>query len=128
MSNPHTLLGSALYSVLSAGTVDVVNSVATQEKAPPYGVMQPQNPGTDDYTFTSDGFSADWVVKVISNRQWPGEAAEIYGHLHDLMQDAALSVPGYTTIRCRRLSAVHFRDDQRFWHVGGVYRVDCEST
>lgn len=127
--NPHALIGSAVYSVLSAGTVPVYHSLAPQETGLPYAIMQPQQPGVDAYTFGAGReISADWVVKIISDRQWPGQAINLFSYVDGLMQDAALSVAGWSVLRCRRVSAIQYVDPDRFWHVGGVYRVDLSKV
>jgi hypothetical protein len=127
MANDYTALGSAIYSVLNAaGTVDVHYALAPQGSTPPYCIFQ-RSTAADDYTFTSSGVSADYIVKVVSNRNWPGEAQEVYGHIHTAMTNAALSVSGYTLIRSRRDTSVEFRDEDGFWHVGGIYNVDIHD-
>ena len=125
--NPVMSVGSALYTVLSAGTVGAFNSLAPQGSTPPYVVFQLQA-GTEEYTFTSNGSRMDWVVKVLINRLWPGEAADVYSATHDLVQDAALTVTGYTAQRCRRIGELQYRDPDGFWHVGGTYRIDIHSS
>lgn len=125
MSNPHTALGRAIYSLLSGGTVAVYDSIAVQGGTPPYAIFQLQA-GSDAYTFNSTEFSGDYVVKVLSNRIWPGEAEQVYSHLHTLMQNGALSIPGYRLLRSRRTGLVKYRE-QSYWHVGGVYRIDAQQ-
>lgn len=135
MTNPAASLGSAVYGVLNAaGTVSVYNTLAPQSATPPYCVFQVQNAGVDEYTFgtanTTVITSADYLVQVLSNRVWPGEAAEVYTHIHAAMQDAAPGtlLPGYTLLRCRRASSIQFRDPDGYWHVGGVYRIDVQQS
>jgi hypothetical protein len=106
----------------------VFHTLAPQGSAVPYAIMQPQQPGVDAYTFGAGReISADWVVKVISDRQWPGQAINLFSYVDGLMQDAALSVTGWRVLRCRRVSAIQYQDPDRFWHVGGVYRVDLSK-
>jgi len=128
MATPHAALGSAITTALSGGTVSVFDTLAVQGGTPPYAIFQAQNPGDHEYTFSSSGLRADYVLKVLSNRTWPGEAQQVYTHLHNLMQNAALSVTGYTVQRCRVVSSVKYRDEDGFWHVGGVYRIDLHQT
>lgn len=128
MANPHAALGSAITSALSGGTVSVYDTLAVQGGTPPYAIFQAQNPGEDEYTFTSSGMRADYVLKILSNRTWPGEAQQVYSHLHALLQNAALTVAGYSVLRCRRTSSIKFRDEDGFWHVGGLYRIDLHET
>lgn len=128
MATPHAALGSAIATALSGGTVGVYDTLAVQGGTPPYAIFQAQNPGEFEYTFNSTGLRADYVLKVISNRTWPGEAQQVYAHLHALLQNAALNVTGYSVQRCRATSAIKYRDDDGFWHVGGVYRIDLHES
>ena len=81
--------------------------------------------GSDEYTFTSGGVGADYMVKVISNRQWPGEAYAAYGSVHAVLQGKQLSMTGYTALRCERRTTIEYQDNDRFWHVGGIYRIEA---
>ena len=125
--NDIAAIGSAIYSRIgTAGTVGVYSDLAPQGSAPPYCIYQ-QQAAPDEYTFTSHMVSADYVVKIVSNRTWAGEAQQIYGHIHTLMQDAPLSVSGFSLMRCRRQSTIKYRDGDGFWHVGGLYRIDVHE-
>lgn len=128
MATPHAALGSALTTVLSGGTVSAYDTLAVQGGTPPYAIFQAQNPGLQSYTFSGTELRADYVVKVLSNRTWPGEAQQVYNHIHNLMQNAALSVSGYRVLRCRLTTGIKYRDEDGFWHVGGVYRIDLQQT
>jgi len=124
MTDTWALAGSAIYATLgSAGTVPIYDTLAPQGTQPPYAIYQLQA-SRDDYSFDKSDFSADVTVKMLSNRTWPGEARLTYGHLHDALQDAALTIPGFTPMRCRRTSRVEYQDNEKFWHSGGIYRVD----
>jgi hypothetical protein len=124
MANDIPALGSAINSVLdTAGTVNVYWALAPQGGTPPYCIFNRQA-AADGYTFSSHNVTADYLVKVISNRQWPSEAAQIYSHLHAAIQDAALTVTGYTALRCRRTATLEYMDSEHYWHVGGIYRVE----
>ena len=128
MSNIITALGSAIYSVLSAGTVPVYHTRAPQGAKPPYAVFAAENHGVNEYTFTSESISADYSVKAVSKALWPKEAAEVWEYLDSLMQDANLSVSGWQNLRCRRASVFLYPDDERFWHAGGIYRIDLHKS
>ena len=78
MANDFTAMSSALYSVLNAAaTVDVYYALAPQGSTPPYTIFQ-RSAAVDDYTFTSSGVSADYIVKVISNQK---SIPAIYGYI-----------------------------------------------
>lgn len=128
MATPHAALGSAIATALSGGTVGAYDTLAVQGGTPPYVIFQAQSAGEHEYTFSSTGLRADYVVKVLSNRTWPGEAQTVYNHVHNLMQNAALSVTGYRVLRCRVTGGIKFRDEDGFWHVGGIYRIDLQQT
>lgn len=123
MANDFAAIGSALYSTLSAGSVSVYYGVAPQGAVPPYCTFSRQS-GLDEYTFTDSGVTTDYVVKVFSNRVWPGEAILTYGTIHALLNNKQLSLAGFTGLRCRRMTTIEFRDPEGFWNVGGVYRID----
>jgi len=123
-----TALGSALYGAIDAATpLPVYQGIAPQGGAPPYVIFNRQT-GRDEYTFSSRGVSATYQVKVLSNRQFSGEAQAAYDSLHEGLQDAVLSVAGYTVRRVRREATVEYMDADRFWHVGGIYRVDVDEV
>ena len=129
MPNDFTAMGSAIYSTLNAaGTVSVYYALAPQGGTPPYAIFQ-RSSATDTYHMATgqSGVEADYVVKVVSNRHYPGEAHEVYGHLHAAMQDAALTVSGYSSLRCRRATSLEYRDEEGFWHVGGSYSIDIHE-
>ena len=77
MATPHAALGSAIATALSGGTVGVFDTLAVQGGTPPYVIFQAQSAGDHEYTFSSTGLRADYVVKVLSNRTWPGEAQTV---------------------------------------------------
>ena len=121
-------IGTAIYSRLhAAATVDVYYALADQGATPPYTVYQ-RMVASDGYAFGSaQVLDTEYMVKVISNRKWPSEALAVYEHIHGAMQDAPLSVTGFTCLRCRRKSTIEYRDPDGFWHVGGLYRVEITN-
>ena len=128
MAKDYTAIGSAIYSLLSgAATVSIYNQRAPQGGTPPYGIFARQS-ATDERTFTSAGVGSDYAVKVVSNRVWPGEATEVYQGLHNIMEDGALSLTGFTLLRNQRGSTFEYQDADGFWHVGGLYRIEVEES
>jgi hypothetical protein len=128
MATDFQAIGSALYSALGGTAGTVYYGLAPQGQAPPYILVARQS-GADEYTFTSSGVSADYLVKAVSNREWPGaEAYPRYAIAHALIQNKSLTVTGYQALRCQRTTTVEYRDQQGYWHVGGVYRIDIHGT
>lgn len=115
------LNGSALYSYLNTNSTVDIYYQKVQNATPPYCLVTLVS-GNDDYTFDSEGFSADYIIKIVSNRQFPLEAIELYGDIHELVQDANLGLPGI--IKIRRESIINFEDDNNYQHVGGLYRLE----
>lgn len=124
-------LGTAQYTyrnngtVTVTGTIGVYDTLAPQGAAPPYVIFQLQD-SLDMYLFgAKSGESADYLFKVVSNRQYPSQQAyAIYDQLHDALQDAPLTIVGSYPLRVRQISRVSYQDADKFWHVGGVWRVD----
>ena len=138
MANNFALVGSAITARLgtvqytytansgsvTTGSVALYNTRAPQETQPPYIVFQ-HAAGVDEYTFDTHGESLDYIVKVVSNRAYPGaQAYPIYAAAHDALQDAPLSITGATVLRCRRQSRFEYKDEKGYSHTGGVYRID----
>lgn len=125
MSNDFSAMGSAIYAALggTAATPRAYYALAPQGATPPYTIYQ-RMAASDEYTFDSGGVGADYMVKVISNRQWPGEAYAAYGTVHSTLQNAALTATGFTSLRCERRTTIEFQDDDKYWNVGGVYRIE----
>jgi len=120
-------IGSALYNLLDTATaLPVYQQIAPQGTQPPYVVFQRQT-AVDEYTFTDEGVSADYVVRVVSNRTWPSDAQTAYDSLHTGIQDGALTVTGYSVLRMRRRSTIEYRDPEGYWHSGGLYRIDIQK-
>lgn len=130
----YSRLGTVQYTYNNGGTVPVTGTLGT------YDTLAPQNPTTNppyvifqlmadvgEYTFgTANGQSMDWLIKVVSNRLYPSQQAySLYNQAHGNVQNAPLSVTGYTVQRCRRQTQIApFREANGYWHVGGIYRVD----
>ena len=128
MANDFTAIGSALYSALggTAATPAVYYAFAPQGSTPPYVVVQRQS-AIDERNWTSHFVSADYVIKAVSDRQWPAEAWQAYGSAHATIDEKHLTVSGYTAMRCERIATVEYIDPERFWHVGGIYRIEIQE-
>lgn len=122
--NDHLLVGSACYNhIRTNGTVTTYFHKAPQNASVPYCLVYFMT-ANDDYTFSDQGLNADYIVKVISNKNHPEEAIRLYGDIHELFQNADLQIPGYDVIRVRRESLLNYEDQSHFWNVGGLYNID----
>ena len=130
MTNHTLALGSALYSRLSSGTIPVYYYVAPQNTKPPYGIIQSQSPGIDDYVFGStdtNTVECYYTIKVISKDVWPSIAWGLYNELDSLIQGYTLSPTGYTSLRCERNSTIEYQDREKFWHCGSIFKIELEK-
>lgn len=128
-TNDFSAFASAVYGALggTAATTPAYYALAPRGSTPPYVVFQRMS-ASDTYTFTSSEVGADYMVKVISNRQWPGEAYAAYGTVHAALQGKQLSISGFTALRCERRTPIEYQDQDFYWHVGGIYRIEAHST
>lgn len=127
-------LGTVQYVYPTSGTVTTTGALGTydtlswQGTATPYLIFQLQD-SLDLYTFgTVSGESADYLVKAVSNRQTAAQAQAIYDQAHAALQDAPLSIAGAYPLRVRRISRVQYQDTDKYWHIGGVYRIDAWNS
>lgn len=143
MIDTFNALGSAIYArmgtvvytyntngtVTTSGTLGCYDGQAPQGTNPPYVIFQ-FGAGGDEYKFSGDhGESQDYILKVVSDRYYPSAQAQgIYAQAHNELQDAPLSVSGNTLLRCRRTTRLKYQDSDRYWHVGGFYRIDTWGT
>lgn len=117
------VIGSALYTLLdSATTLPVFYGVAPQGSVPPYIVFNRQS-GVDEYTFTSHGIDAKYLVKVVTLEPWPTGAERTYDAIHTAVQDKG-TVSAGQLLRLRRANTIEYRDAKDAWHVGGLYDVE----
>lgn len=135
-------MGSALYgrlgtvaytypssgTVTTTGTLGLYDTLSWQGTATPYLIFQLQD-SLDLYTFgTVSGESADYLLKVVSNRQTAAQAQAIYDQAHAALQNAPLTIVGAYPLRVRRISRVQYQDTKEYWHIGGVYRIDAWNS
>lgn len=107
-----------------------------------YYALKPQGTGTypivvfqrmdsvDGYTFggtAGQEVSTDYMVKIIGQEMGPTELYALYGSVHSRLQGAALTVTGWSALRCERRTTVEYRDADGYWHVGGIYRIDLDQ-
>ena len=129
MTNHVLALGSALYSTLNtAGTIPVYYNLAPQNTSPPYAIFQPQSLGVEDYNFGNTRFTYTlYTLKVVDNKLYPTNNWILFEHLDNAIQHNNLTVTGFQTLRCTRDSLIEFRDNEKFWHCGSIYKIDLHS-
>lgn len=118
-------LGSAVYALVDgATTLPAYYATGPQGTAHPYVIVQRQA-GRDEHTFNSQGFNADYAVKVVSRDQWPTGATRSYDSLHGGIEGGGtVAVSGYKLLRFERQTTIEYRDPDGYWHVGGIYRAE----
>lgn len=121
-------LGTAIYNAIGTVAGSVYYGIAPQGAALPYIVVA-RDAASDDYVFGGKPIiEASYVVKAVSNRQWPNEAWQRYGTAHAQLQARQLTVTGYNALRCLRRVTLEYQDGDRYWHVGGVYDIEIEQV
>ena len=132
--DPFSVIGSAVASYLGLGDGygdghgdwlgGGIPGFSAARSQPPYVVYSFQS-GPDVYTWDGEEAQTEYQVKAVSNREYPTEATRVYARVHEVFQDAPLVTPsGVSLLRCRRTASVKYQDPKRFWHVGGIYRID----
>ena len=129
----NTLTGAtALTGLLTLGTAGVFQDLAPEGAVPPYVVFNAQSPSVPQYTYTAVAFE-NTIYQVKGVTQGPSKAAggTIAHQIDAALNDAAVTVTGYTLLKCRRLQDVDFTEvvsGVRFSHIGGLFRVWVDPT
>jgi hypothetical protein len=133
-------IDTALYTVLSAdlagtatgtlgqlGVTGVYRALAPQTATLPYIVYNEQA-GTDQWTFNArTGKSTVYQVKAIDDGHSAANVSAMSDRLDALLNDAALSVSGWSCKRIRRESDIEYAETDEgviYHHIGGLYRID----
>ncbi len=137
-------IDTALYSVLAAdvagtatgtlgqlGATGVYRMVASQGSAEPYIVFN-QQAGTDSYTFSArDSRSLLYQIKAVGKGSSALVPSQMSDRIDALLTDKSLGVSGWTQMRVRRESDVEYVEIEngvQYHHLGGLYRVDVQSS
>ena len=105
--------------------------MAPQGIDPPIVVFQAMSKVDDYFSYTGRGGAAVYMVKAISRSPWPKEAGNIDTQIDSAMQDASLSITGFSLLMCRRESDIYLVEDQGgviYQHVGGLYRILADQS
>ena len=79
-----------------------------------------------DRTFDRRMFMTSYIVKGVSESAWPDEASRIASEIDDVLEDASLTVTGFTHIACLRDTGIRFSEQvggRTFTHAGAVYEI-----
>lgn len=137
MANLRVNLDTAVYdtlnvaSVVNEATGGVYNSVAPLGVEPPYVVFQAMSKVDDYWSYTGRGGEATYMVKVITRSAWPKSAGDIDTQVDSVMQNASLSISGFSLISCRRESDIYIVEDLdgvTYQHVGGLYTIIADES
>lgn len=136
MANLRVNLDKAVYdklnvtAVTNVATGGVFNTLAPQGTAPPYVLFQAMTK-MDEHSFNGRFGNALYMVKAVSRSPWPKEALDIDTQIDTALEDASLSITGYTALLCRRESDIYLTEDAGgvIWtHSGGLYRIMADQT
>ena len=137
MANLRVNLDTAIFSTLNVASVTneatggVFNSVAPQGAEPPFVVFQVMSKTDDYFAYTGRGAEAVYMVKAIDQSPWPKSAGDIDTQVDSVMQDASLSITGFSLLSCRREEDIYLVEDQEgviYQHVGGLYRIVADQS
>ena len=136
MANARLNLDKAVYdklnvqAVTNVATGGVYNGLAPKGASAPYVIFQAMSK-VDEHTFSGRFANAVYMVKAVSRNPWPKEAMDVDTQVDTALEDASLSVSGYSALLCRRESDVYMVEDDAgvIWHhVGGLYRIIADQT
>ncbi len=136
MANARLQVDKALFTALNVATVlavapgGVYNTMAPEGVKPPWVVFQAMSK-EDSHTFSKRFATMTYMVKAVSDSKWPKTAEDIDTILDTTLEDAALTISGFTQILCRRESDVYFVEEAGglVWHhIGGLYRIMVDQT
>ena len=137
MANLRVNLDTAVYAVLNVEAVvneatgGVFNGLAPQGTAPPYVVFSAMSKNDDYWSYTGRGAEAVYMIKAISRSAWPKEAGDIDTQVDSVMQDASLSITGFSLLACWREEDIYLVENQDgviYQHVGGLYRIIADQS
>ena len=137
MANLRVNLDKAVFDALNVSAVlavapgGVYNSVAPPSTQPPWVVFQAFSKIDDYWAFTQRGGSALYQVKAVSLSRWPKEAGDIDTQIDTALQDATLTITGFSQFFVRRESDFYLqepRGSEIFFQIGGLYRIIADET
>ena len=136
MANLRLNLDTALYAALNVAAViaqatgGVWNSLAPRSANPPYVIFQAASK-VEEYRFDGRGMTARYIVKAVSREPWRKLASTVDTQIDAALQDATLTITGFTQLLCRRETDFYLaeeREGELWQHVGGVYQIMVDQT
>ena len=136
MANARQEIDKAVLAKLNTATVlttakgGVFNTLAPKGALSPFVVFQAMSK-IDEHSFNGRFANAVYMVKAVSRSQSPKEAQDVDTVIDSTMEDASLSITGFTPLLCRRESDLYLvePDGSDLWHhIGGLYRIMADQT
>lgn len=138
MANLRAELDIALFPVLNVAAITnlatggVHNTQALPDSDFPYVIYQYISKIDVYATYTIRSGEAIYMVKALSDKPWPKEALDIDTQIDAALQDANLSISGFTQLRCRREndmpSLIEDLGGKTIHQIGGIYRITADET
>ena len=136
MANARLQIDKAVYNVLNVASLQtlatggIYNTMAPEGAAAPYVIFQAFSK-IDEHSFDGRYANAVYMVKAVSRQRWPKEASDVDTQVDTLMEDATLSITGFSQLICRRENDVYLVEEEagNIWHhIGGLYRIMADET
>lgn len=122
-----TAMGTVTGSLNNLGATGVYRMLAPQTATMPFVVFAEQS-GADSWTFTArDHKSLLYLVKAVGSGHSAAAVSGMNDRFDTLLNDASLTLTGWTLKRCRRESDVEYVTEDNgilYQHVGGLFRID----
>ena len=117
-------------AVIAVATGGVYNTQARKNTKPPYVIFQIMSK-LDEHSFNGRYANSLYMVKAVSQSEWPKEALDVDTEIDTVMEDASLTVTGFSPLLCRRESDFVMAETvngQSWQHAGGVYRIIADQS
>jgi hypothetical protein len=137
VANLIAALDAALFTALNIAAVNNVATGGVYSRRAPQGTVSPyliynlQSKVDDYWAYTKRGGQALYLVKAVSKALWPKEAQDIDTQIDTALQDATLTITGFSQIYCRREANLEFPEEVDgviYQHVGGIYRIIADES
>jgi hypothetical protein len=136
MANARLQIDKALYSVLNVNDMlqdapgGVWNTLAPPDTELPYVVFQAMTKD-DSHSFNGRYSEMVYMVKAVSKSRWPKEAMDVDTQIDTLLEDATLSITGFSQLLCRRETDIYqpvTEAGQEYQQIGGMYRIIADQV